>query len=214
MIRLKSNKLLLAFPFFFLLICVLPGLAQRPDFTLRQSERWQPAFADTFSKALYKTRLEIGKNKLSGVMFLKRTTDSTIRLVYANEIGMTYFDLELSGTWDTIHAIFPSMDRKAFLKILLEDLRILLFRDMTITKLELEKNPHDDIREYRTKSKRGTASYFADRDSKRLLRHKSARNRMQRAEIRYTYGEVVPPVKVYIVNPTIRLHIYMDLLSE
>ncbi len=208
-----SNKFRLLF-FLLSLVFISGGYARTPDFTLTQPDSWKPAFSSTFEKGLYKTRLEIGKHKLSGMMFMKRTSDSTFRVVFANEIGMTFFDIEISAVSATVHAIFPSMDKPALLKTLEQDLRLMLIRDPFITKIMPCKIKDESKRTYKTKSSWGKATYFVEQDSQRLYRHKSARSMINRTEIRYTYGDPKIPVSIYLVNPTIRIHLYMNLLNN
>jgi len=147
-------------------------------------------------------------------MFIKRTSDTAIRVVFTNEIGLTFFDLELTEQSMTVHGIFPAMDRKSFLKILEKDFQILLFKDRTITKLVLKGVKKKEVRIYATHSGRGKALYFTDQDSHRLLRHKSAKSSFQRTEVKYTWGKQDIPSGIYLVNPTIRLHMYLSLLNE
>jgi hypothetical protein len=94
---------------------------------------------------LYKTSLDIKKHHLSGMLMIKKiavlvkdiepghmqpetlTGDSELfRIVFFNEIGMKYFDLELKRDSFTVISCFTSLNKKALLKIFETDFRMLL----------------------------------------------------------------------------------------
>jgi len=84
-------------------------------------------FSDRFEKALFKATLDIRKNHLTGYMLVKKTSDSSYRMVFSNEIGMTWFDLELIGEKITKHAVFGPMDKKGLIRILQQDFSALIY---------------------------------------------------------------------------------------
>jgi hypothetical protein len=86
---------------------------------------------------LYKATLDIRKHHLTGLLVIKRMdTDSSpgnaaiatspvYRIVFANEIGMTYFDLELKSDSFKVISCFESLNKKALMKIFETDVRLL-----------------------------------------------------------------------------------------
>jgi hypothetical protein len=85
----------------------------------------QPAIPELFntndSIGLYNITMEFSKNTLSGLLILKKTSDSTLRLVLNAEMGPKLLDLELSPTgYKTIYA-FKKLNRKRILKTFYED---------------------------------------------------------------------------------------------
>jgi hypothetical protein len=95
------------------------------------------------SSQLYKATLDIKKHHLTGLLVIKRMdtvapqgaqkkpedSPGTFRIVFVNEVGMTFFDLELSP--DSLHVVscFASLNRKALINILETDFRILTMND-------------------------------------------------------------------------------------
>ncbi len=81
------------------------------------------------SSALFKCSMEIGKHKLSGIMFIKNIDTSGIRtgypekyrIVFANEIGLTFFDFELSA--DSLYLLsgLEPLRKKSLLNLLKMD---------------------------------------------------------------------------------------------
>jgi hypothetical protein len=84
-------------------------------------------FGTGFTKALFKASLDVRENHLSGFLMVKRTSDTSIRMVFANEIGMTLFDLEFVDREFIAHYVLDAMNKKAFVNILRQDFRVMLF---------------------------------------------------------------------------------------
>ena len=73
------------------------------------------------SVGLYNITMEFSKSTLSGLLILKKTSDSTLRLVLEAEMGPKLLDLELSPTgYKTIYA-FKKLNRKRILRTFYED---------------------------------------------------------------------------------------------
>ncbi|MCK9422861.1 MAG: hypothetical protein M0Q38_09695 [Bacteroidales bacterium] len=83
-------------------------------------------FIGQFEKALFKTSLDIGKNHLTGYTLIKKVSDSSFRLVFANQIGMTWFDLELMNGKLIKHSVFGPLDKKNLLGIFKQDFNALI----------------------------------------------------------------------------------------
>ncbi len=90
---------------------------------------------------LYKATLDIKKHHLTGLLVIKRMDsasakgiaaqeDSPVyRIVFANEIGMTFFDLELKYDSFNVISCFESLNKRALMKIFETDFRLLTGTD-------------------------------------------------------------------------------------
>lgn len=106
------------------------------DSTIQRPHTANP-FAD-FTKGLFKASMTIRHHKLTGLMMIKRMDsvspaaapakepDYSYRIVFASEIGLTFFDIEISPAGMNVISCFESLNRKNLLKILESDFRILL----------------------------------------------------------------------------------------
>jgi hypothetical protein len=110
----------------FLIAGCSPGKKITTATTAADSSLVSP-FGSSFQKALYKATLDIRDNHLSGYLMVKKTNDSSLRMVFTNDIGLTIFDLEFSGGRFIRHYLFESMNKKAFVKILEQDFRAMLY---------------------------------------------------------------------------------------
>lgn len=81
------------------------------------------------SSALFKCSMEIGKRRLSGLMFIKNIDTSGIRtggpkkyrVVFANEIGLTFFDFELTADSLKLISGLEALRNKSLLNLLKMD---------------------------------------------------------------------------------------------
>ena len=85
----------------------------------------------SFDHALYRCHVEgrfgFKKFYLSGLLFFKKLEDSSNRVIFQNEMGITYFDF----SWDRneqfeVHYIFQLMDKPALILTLRKDIEMLL----------------------------------------------------------------------------------------
>lgn len=73
------------------------------------------------SIGLYNINVEINKYNFSGLLLLKKTNDSTIRLVMNSEMGPKLLDMELLPSGYKIIYAFKKLNKKRILKIFYED---------------------------------------------------------------------------------------------
>lgn len=86
-------------------------------------------FSPQFTSTLYSTQVDILKHHLSGLLFFKQMPDSSIRVVFANEMGFKFFDFEFDKQGNfTKHYLMAKMDRKAVVKTLQQDFALVLLR--------------------------------------------------------------------------------------
>ncbi|MCX6285741.1 MAG: hypothetical protein NTY96_01325 [Bacteroidetes bacterium] len=90
---------------------------------------WNSPFLKDFEKALFRTSLDVADKHLTGISIIKRTSDSSFHFTFANEIGMTYFDMEIFRNKYKPDYIFDPINKKSFLKILQRDFAILFFSE-------------------------------------------------------------------------------------
>ena len=90
------------------------------------SSPWESPFISGFEKALFRTSLQIRDFTLSGITLVKKSSDSSFRVVMTSEIGMTFFDIELRDAKFIPHYIFAPLNYRPVKKILEENFRVLL----------------------------------------------------------------------------------------
>ena len=84
-------------------------------------------FKPAFTVALYNTQVDVVGNHLSGLLLIKKMPDSSIRMVFSNEIGFKFFDFEFAPDGNfKVYSIIKQMNKKAVLKTLRKDFELIL----------------------------------------------------------------------------------------
>jgi hypothetical protein len=86
-------------------------------------------FRPQFTNTLYSTQVNVLRHHLSGLLFFKQMPDSSLRVVFANEMGFKFFDFEFTKDSGFVkHYVLPKMDKKAVVKTLRNDFELVLMR--------------------------------------------------------------------------------------
>lgn len=86
-------------------------------------------FRPRFTSALYKTQVDVVGNHLSGLLVIKVMPDSSTRVVFASEMGLTFFDFAfLPDGQFKVYQIIKKMNKKAVIKTLRKDFELILFQ--------------------------------------------------------------------------------------
>ncbi len=88
-------------------------------------------FKPEFRSALYSAKIDVIGKHLSGLVVIKKMPDSSIRIVFSNEMGFTFFDFEFQQDGNFIvHSIIKQMDKKAVKKTLRKDFELIMMNDL------------------------------------------------------------------------------------
>ena len=102
-------------------------------------------FKPRFTIALYKASVDVVGNHLSGLLLIKKMPDSTLRMVFSNEIGFKFFDFEFSPSGEfKVYSIIKKMNKKSVLKTLRKDLELLLMQNLDNSKAGIRTDSNND----------------------------------------------------------------------
>ncbi|UYQ93891.1 hypothetical protein MKQ68_02120 [Chitinophaga horti] len=86
--------------------------------------RFRPQYEGT---VIYNTQVDVLNNHFSGLLLFKKMEDSSMRIVFTNEMGFKFFDFGFDADGGfTKYYVTPKMDRKAVVKTLRKDFEMLL----------------------------------------------------------------------------------------
>ena len=125
-------------------------------------------FRPQFTTAIYISQVNIIGNYLSGLLFIKTMPDSSTRIVFSNEMGLTFFDFEINPNGNfKVHYIIKKMNRKAVIKTLRQDFELLLMQQLNTKSAEVFKN--NDRMYYAFPQKNGSNYYITDLNCNTML---------------------------------------------
>jgi hypothetical protein len=88
-------------------------------------------FKPDFRRAEYKTSVDVIGKHVSGILLIKYMPDSSTRIVFTNEMGLSFFDFGFEGnTGFTVYHIVPQMNKAGLIKTLRKDFALIMFKNM------------------------------------------------------------------------------------
>jgi hypothetical protein len=115
---------------------------------------------------MYTTQVDVLDNHFSGLLLFKKMDDSSMRIVFTNEMGFKFFDFgfDSSGGF-TKYYVMAKMDKKAVVKTLRKDFEMLLMRYDFSEAAVLER----DGRQYvKVPLQKGAVYYITTMDCRKL----------------------------------------------
>jgi len=84
-------------------------------------------FKPAFGVALYNTTVDVAGNHLSGLLLIKKMPDSSTRMVFSSEMGLSFFDFEFAADGRfKVHSIIKKMNKRLVIKTLQHDFELVL----------------------------------------------------------------------------------------
>ncbi len=90
-------------------------------------------FKPTYGSALYIASIDILNKHFSGLLFIKKLPDSTIRTIFTSETGITFFDFSFTPSGNFIvNSIIRNMDQKAVIETLRKDFELVIMNKLQL----------------------------------------------------------------------------------
>lgn len=84
------------------------------------------AFYSGQETCVYNTDMQLFKRQINGLLIIKRTNDSTFRLVFTPKVGPKLFDISINQQQYLVHYCMEAFNRKSLIRLLVHDLRLCL----------------------------------------------------------------------------------------
>jgi len=171
------------------------------------------AFKPAYTVALYKAKIDVLDNYLSGLLLIKRMPDSSLRLVFSNEIGVQFFDFEFSseGVFK-VHSAIKQLDRKAVITTLRKDFELVLMEGINPARVTTQTR--DGLIFYSFPQAKGYYRYVTNRAGDTLVRMERSTKRtpvMQAIMQEYTNGV---PDSIGITHHRFKFNIGLKILPR
>ncbi|HXB31733.1 MAG TPA: hypothetical protein VNW49_18050 [Puia sp.] len=88
-----------------------------------------------FHHVVYKTSVDVIGKHISGLLVVKHMPDNSTRVVFTNEMGLSYFDFGFPpDSGFKVYSIIPQMNKEGLVRTLRKDFELLQFRNMDNSK--------------------------------------------------------------------------------
>lgn len=133
-------------------------------------------FRPAFTVALYSATVDVVGNHLSGLLLIKKMPDSSTRIVFSNEMGLTFFDFEFKPGGDfKVYSIIKKMNKRSVIKTLQHDFELVLMNKMDNAAAPVRTN--DGLLYFIFPQAKGYNYYITDANAAELIRMERASNK-------------------------------------
>jgi len=170
---------------------------------------YKKILSETGKSYVYRTRIHLYDNNFSGLIVIKRQ-EKGHRIVFLNEIGMKFFDIELLPDSYKIHHIFKPMNKKMLIKLLVSDFNFILLNDIKSENKILQEKKSE---EFALKPKIVKDIYYFDKNS--LLPTKAFKYSVFRKNtfLNYKNYKDVIPQKITIKHKNIKFAMELSFIK-
>lgn len=213
---MRQNLLLLSAAILLLSACSLPQKRHWKPIEKRvvDIEELPPLFSNPGDKGLYKGSFQYKDQFFGGLFFIKCTAPQHHRLVLMSEIGLKLMDFEVKPNEFVLHHCPTPFQRKAMLKLLEQDFRLLLLNPLTEQSAKIFKDTDNAQRIYRLRvgDSKGYFGFENARDYLRYIETATALPYKMKAELSSYHNGI--PQKIVIQHPRIGLRIDLEWVER
>lgn len=170
-------------------------------------------FKPAFHADWYTTSVDVYGHHISGLLLFKAMPDSAVRVVFTNEVGVTFFDFEFTKNDDFhVHQINSQLDKKIVINLLRKDFEMLLMRrlgDKPLTVFRRQNELFDAL-----PGKNEIDYFITDKDCASLLRIEKASKRKKIVEVKLAETPGSAPDSVSLQHFTFNMQIALKKLQR
>ncbi len=136
---------------------------------VREIQKFRPVF----TVALYKATVDVMDNHLSGLLLIKKMPDSSTRMVFSNEMGLSFFDFEFTANGNfKVYSIIKKMNKRSVIKTLQHDFELVLMNKLDNAAASVRSN--DRLLYFIFPQDKGYNYYITDAGATELIRMERA----------------------------------------
>ncbi len=91
---------------------------------------YRPILSKSIYRCIVNGNVIFKKYHLSGILLFKKMENGTVRAVFQNEVGLTFFDFEWGDEGFKVNSIINKLNKQAIINILRRDFEMLLLLDL------------------------------------------------------------------------------------
>lgn len=203
-------RTLIFLSFFVLINCQSTYKSLKP---VESSTNCVEKFKPVFKANWYNATVDVIGKHISGLLLFKAMSDSSMRVVFTNEVGVTFFDFEFKkdGTFKA-HQIIEQMNKKAVINLLRKDFELIMMRGLTSKKLKPYQQ-NDEVF-YALAGKKETDYFITDKDCASLLRVEKGSKRTKKVEVKSWGAQQQAPDSIHLKHFTFDMQIGLKKIQR
>ena len=163
-------------------------------------------FKPVFKTTWYNASIDVVGKHLSGLLLFKTMPDSTIRVVFTNEVGITFFDFEFTPTGDfKVKQVIEQLDKDAVITLLRKDFELIMMKGAKGSSIKTLARGEQIF--YAVRGKKETDYFITDKDCGSLLKIEKASKRKKKTEVILMGERAQAPDSVFLKHYTFNMQI-------
>jgi hypothetical protein len=200
---------------FISLLLLGPGCTRSPYLHLQRQVGAVPCLEQLkpeFSSVLYNAQVNVTGKHLSGLLLFKTMKDSTIRTVFTNEMGVTFFDFEFGTSSFRVVSCVKQMNKDLVINRLRNDLSLLLMYGLNPAQPMVFHSGNETY--YSFLNHNETVYYVTDSSCTQLFRIETASKRKKKILVNLTGYKSGMPDSVYLAHHSFEYNITLKQIER
>lgn len=161
----------------------------------------------------YRTQVDVYGKHISGLLLIKAMPDSTTRVLFTNEAGVTFFDFEFGPDGFRVKRVIEQLDKTAVVRTLQKDFELLLMKQAM--KGSFKQFARDNVLYHAFAQEKEINYFVTDKECRSLVRIEQASKRKKKVELRFSTAASQPvPDSVAIEHFLFNMQIHLKRLPH
>jgi len=161
----------------------------------------------------YNASVDVMGNHMSGLLLIKNMPDSSIRVVFTNEVGVTFFDFGFSNEGEfKVHHVVSQLNKKAVIQTLRKDFALILCLPFRNT--EHERLTTDEEIYYRVRQKNEMAYFITNKDCASLQRMEWGTTRKKMVSVKTPGSGYPSPETIELTHVNFNMQIKLTRIQR
>jgi hypothetical protein len=166
-----------------------------------------------FTTSWYNAGVDVMGKHLSGLLLLKNMPDSSHRVVFTSEAGLTLFDFGFSAGGDfKVYNIINQLNKRAVIQILRKDFELVL--GLPFQKADYSRFAVGEEIYFGVKQKNETAYFITNKDCASLHRLEWGTARKRKVSVELPGSSYPSPEKIELLHLTFNMQIKLTRIQK
>jgi hypothetical protein len=183
--------------------------------TNTSARQYKPAFDRQLYRCTVNGRFLFKKYHISGLLLFKELENGTVRAIYQNEMGLTFFDFEWNKSDSfQLNKIIEQLNKPALVKTLRKDMELLLMKNLDWQK-EIVLRDRGNEQLYRLSiGENGSAYYVTKNDELVRIENAGKRSKVITMNITGKESKTSMPKKILINHHKANFTIELEKIEQ
>jgi hypothetical protein len=160
----------------------------------------------------YHAGVDVVGNHISGLLLIKNMPDSSIRVVFTSEAGVTFFDFGFADGNFKVHNIIGQLNKKPVIQTLRKDFELVL--GLPFKGASFQSWTMNDEVFYGVKQKKETAYFITTKDCASLRRLELGSSRKRKVTVLISGQSYPSPEKIELTHHTFNMKINLSRFEK